>query len=65
MSATFESWWQAEVPQEQAAALLVTALWWACSCTDEGPYAVSIGAFPTGPDGGLPLPELRRLPLAA
>ena len=60
-----DNWWQADVSLDHAAPLLVTALWRARGCTDEDCYAISVGTFPTGPDGGLPLLEPRTLPLAA
>lgn len=46
------NWWQADVDLDRAAALLVDALWLARGCTDPDRYAISIGTFPSGADGG-------------
>ena len=60
-----DNYWQPDVALDQAAELLVTALWCARACTDIDRYAISIGTFPTSPDGGEHLPQPEALPLAA
>jgi len=60
-----DNWWRADVDLGLAAGLLVEALWDGRSCTDPDRYAVSIGTFPAGPDGGEPRPAPADLPLAA
>jgi hypothetical protein len=60
-----DNWWRPNVPLTDAATLLVDALWIARGCTDQDRYAISVGTFPSGPDGGLPLPTPQGLPLAA
>lgn len=60
-----DNWWRGDVLLGAAADLLVTGLWVGRGCTDENRYAISVGTFPTGPDGGEPLPEPEALPLAA
>ena len=60
-----DNWWRGDVGLDQAAALLVDALWIGRGCTDMDRYAISFGTFPSGPDGGEPIPVPRDLPLAA
>ena len=60
-----DNWWRADVGLEHAAGLLVDALWIARTCTDPDRYAISVGTFPSGPDGGEPVPVPDELPIAA
>jgi hypothetical protein len=60
-----DNWWCADVDLASAAHLLVDALWNGRSCTDPDRFAISVGTFPTGPDGGEPIPVPDELPLAA
>ncbi len=60
-----DNWWRPDVPLNEAAALLVDASWCARGCIDQDRYAISVGTFPSGPDGGLPMPTTRDPPLAA
>lgn len=60
-----DNWWLPDVDLVLAARLLVDALWDGRACTDPDRYAISIGTFPTGPDGGEPLPVPDNLPMAA
>ncbi len=60
-----DNWWLPDVPLGDAAALLMEALWIGCGRTDLDRYAISVGTFPTGPNGGETLPVPEALPLAA
>ena len=59
------NWWSCDVDLDAAARLLVDALWDGRACTDPDRFAISIGTFPSRPDGGEPHPMPDGLPLAA
>jgi hypothetical protein len=60
-----DNWWRADVDLGHAAAFLVDALWIARACTDPDRYAISVGTFPSGPEGGEPMPLPDEVPIAA
>lgn len=60
-----DNWWRPDVALDQAAALLVDALWIGRGCTVPDRYAISVGTFPSRPEGGEPLPVRQDLPLVA
>jgi hypothetical protein len=54
--ASSHNYWQTEVAFDDAAQLLVEALWFGRNLTDPDCYAISIGTFPCGRRGGERLP---------
>jgi hypothetical protein len=50
------NWWRNAETAEQAAELLVDGLRHGRLCPDPEAFAWSVGTFPSGPDGGEPLP---------
>ncbi len=58
-----ENWWQEVDTSDGAASLLIAGLRAGRMCPDPDHFTWSIGTFPSGPDGGEPVPVPDYAPL--